>query len=112
MDIKSKLEDELEIINVARRIRNIFVHEWNSYYNKNNNEILEKELTKFKITNLINAISKILYFCEYAGVKGRIIRLNNNEIAQSFVLDRIDRIKNEFKDPDILNIVEYYLEKI
>ena len=37
-DIKSKLEDELEIINVARRIRNIFVHEWNSYYNKNNNE--------------------------------------------------------------------------
>lgn len=63
-NIKEKIESDLEIINQAKIIRNIYIHEWDAYYNTEHNEILDKDLKKFKISLLINSISNIIEECE------------------------------------------------
>lgn len=92
-DLYLKLEEELQIIRIAKKIRNIFVHEWDAYYNEKNRVILDNTLKNFKIINLIDSISKILYFCEYAGVEGKILEKEENDIRKFFTIARIERIK-------------------
>lgn len=108
-DLYNNLEEELETIVTAKRIRNIFVHEWDAYYNKKSNIILDKELNNFKIIKLIDSISKILYLCEYAGLKGNILKKEDNDIRRCFTMERIERIKNEFECPKIMNIIDDYI---
>lgn len=105
-DLHCKLYRELEIIKIAKRIRNVFVHEWDAYYNEKNRIIFDNTLKNFKIIKLIDSISKILYFCEYAGVKGEILEKEDNNIRRFFTMARIERIKEEFNDPKIIDIID------
>lgn len=65
-NIKEKIDSDLKIINKAKIIRNIYIHEWDAYYNVKHNEILDKDLKKFKVSHLINSISNIIEECENA----------------------------------------------
>ena len=65
-NIKEKIDSDLKIINQAKIIRNIYIHEWDAYYNVKHNEILDKNLKKFKVSLLINSISNIIEECENA----------------------------------------------
>lgn len=109
-DIYSKLKTELKTIRKAKKVRNIFVHEWDAYYNKRNRVFFENTLDTLKITQLIDAISKILYFCEYAGVKGKFLEKENNDIGKAFIMMRIDRIKEEFSNCQIMDIIDTYFD--
>lgn len=72
--IHCNLQHEFEIIEKAKEIRNIFVHEWDAYYHEKHFEVLRNELKKFKITLLIDAISKIIGACEKAGIDFGILK--------------------------------------
>lgn len=109
-DLIEKLKKELEIINDARTIRNIFVHEWDAYYNRENNVILDEKLEKFKITNLIDTISRIIYMCEYAGIKSGVLGIEDNPIGRYLTMERIERINKYIKDDEdcLLEMLKEY----
>lgn len=110
-DIYSKLKTELEIIRIAKKVRNIFVHEWDAYYNEKNRVFFDNTLETLKITELIDAISKILYFCEIAGIEGKVLEKENNDIGKAFTMMRIDRIKKEFSNCQIIDIIDTYFNE-
>lgn len=68
VDISSSCSEELNIIEQAKEIRNIFVHEWD--FNEDNDlEIpFEEKVKCYSVTKLINSISIILEACEFAGI--------------------------------------------
>lgn len=108
-DILSNIKSELGIVRTSARVRNIFVHEWDAYYNEKNRIFFDNTLKTLKVTKLIDAISQILYFCEYAGVKAKILERENSDIDKAFMMLRIDRIKEEFPNYKITNIIDTYI---
>lgn len=109
-DLIEKLKKELKIINDARTIRNIFVHEWDAYYNRENNVLLDEKLEEFRIVNLIDTISRIIYMCEYAGIKSGVLGIEDNPIGRYLTMERIERINKYIKDDEdcLLEMLKEY----
>lgn len=110
-NISPNIKTELEIIRTAKKVRNIFVHEWDAYYNKQNRILFNNILETFKITDLIDSISKILYFCEYAGLYGNVLEKETNDISKAFIMTRVNRIKEEFPTCKITGIIDKYFDE-